>query len=104
MMPVNKEPCPFYEAASPRDALALSASLCGRSFRLLERGEGLAADRRGDGEKSSVSTEGARRGVIGAPHRPASPLVKAASVKFAMASGSTGGDGSGWALGVESAE
>ena len=97
MMPVNKEPCPFYEAASPRDALALSASLCGRSFRLLERGER-------DGEKSSVSTEGARRGVIGAPHRPASPLVKAASVKFAMASGSTGGDGSGWALGVESAE
>ena len=25
MMPVNKEPCPFYEAASPRDALASAA-------------------------------------------------------------------------------
>ena len=103
-MPVNKEQLLFYEASSPRDALALSAALCGRSFRLLERGEGLAADRRGDGEKSSVSREGARRGVIGAPHRPALPLVKAASVKFAMASGSTGGDGSGWNLGVASAE
>ena len=59
----DKEQLLFYDDASLRDALALSAALCGRSFRLLERGEGLAANRRGDGEKSSVSREGARRGV-----------------------------------------